>query len=178
MQPFGAVEKIKESYQRYVETSFPLVNDALREEFRRLIRDEHLLWQEPYVSLSRPFLSGGTLEDLEKKHIVGPELLGGTDGMDAPHLKFSRLYEHQRLSIERLSTFRDEPHNTIIATGTGSGKTKSFLIPIIDHCLRHRHEKGIQAVIVYPMNALANDQLSRLQKVLAWHWCYFWSLYR
>ncbi len=166
MQPFGAVEKIKESYQRYVETSFPLIDTALREEFRRLIRDEHLLWQEPYVSLSRPFLSGGTLGDLVSEHVVGPELLEGVDGMHAPDLKFPRLYKHQRLAVERLTTFHKDPRNTLIATGTGSGKTESFLIPIIDHCLRHRDEKGIQAVIVYPMNALANDQLSRLQKVL------------
>ena len=166
MQPFGAVEKIKESYQRYVETSFPLKDAALLKEFRRLIKDEHLLWQEPYISLSRPFQSGGTLADLVSEDIVGSELLDGADDMNAPDLKFSRLYEHQRLAIERLTTFQEKARNTIIATGTGSGKTESFLIPIIDHCLRHRDEKGIQAVIVYPMNALANDQLSRLRKVL------------
>ncbi len=64
MQPFGAVEKIKESYQRYVETSFPLLDEGLRSEFRRLINQEHLLWQEPFVSLSRPLQAGEPLYGL------------------------------------------------------------------------------------------------------------------
>ncbi len=52
MQPFGAVEKIKESYQRFVETSLPMqMKKTLTKKFQRLIRDEHLLWQEQYASL-------------------------------------------------------------------------------------------------------------------------------
>lgn len=53
-----------------------------------------------------------------------------------------------------------------MATGTGSGKTEAFLLPIIDYCLRHRDKAGIKAVIIYPMNALINDQLKRLRDLL------------
>ncbi len=45
--------------------------------------------------------------------------------------------------------------STIFATGTGSGKTECFLWPILDHCRRHAAEQGVQAILVYPMNALA-----------------------
>ena len=53
-----------ESYQRFVETSFPIKDPILQDEFQRLIRDKHLLWQEPYISLSRPYRPGGTLQQL------------------------------------------------------------------------------------------------------------------
>ena len=53
-----------------------------------------------------------------------------------------------------------------IAGGTGSGKTECFLYPILEYCYRHRGENGIKALIIYPMNALANDQIDRLRKLL------------
>jgi ATP-dependent helicase YprA (DUF1998 family) len=177
MQPFGAVEKIKESYQRFVETSFPIKDPLLQHEFQRLIRDEHLLWQEPYVSLSRPYRPGGTLQDLVTDHYLSTKITTvpffrapeETEASRSAHVAGSahaRLYHHQREAVRRLSTSPGrEPHNTIIATGTGSGKTEAFLIPIINHCLLHP-EPGIQAVLVYPMNALANDQLRRLRRLL------------
>ena len=162
MQPFGAVEKIKENYQRFVETSFPIKDEKLRDDFQQLIRKEHLLWQEPYISLSRPYFPGGTLRQLVDEGYLG-EKITTVPFFHAPKLSSPRLYHHQNEAIKRLSTYREHtPQNTIIATGTGSGKTEAFLIPIIDHCLRHP-EPGIQAIIVYPMNALANDQLNRLR---------------
>lgn len=165
MQPFGAVEKIKENYQRFIETSFPIKDPLLQQEFQRLIQEEHLLWQEPYVSLSRPYRSGKTLKHLVDEGSLGKQITT-VPFFHAPNPANAGLYEHQRKAIQRLSTFAaHQPQNTIIATGTGSGKTEAFLIPIIDHCLRTR-EPGIQAIIVYPMNALANDQLTRLRGLL------------
>lgn len=73
-----------------------------------------------------------------------------------------RLYRHQEKAIE--SILAGVP--TVISTGTGSGKTESFLIPIIDHCVKNR-SRGTKAVLLYPMNALANDQLSRLKDLTA-----------
>ena len=73
-----------------------------------------------------------------------------------------QLYHHQEYAARRIL----EGRPTIIASGTGSGKTESFLIPIIDYCLRHRDEEGVKALLVYPMNALANDQLQRLRRYL------------
>lgn len=69
------------------------------------------------------------------------------------------LYRHQEEAIS--SIMAGSP--TVIATGTGSGKTESFLLPILNHCLQ-TNEKGIKAILLYPMNALANDQVERLSR--------------
>ena len=55
----------------------------------------------------------------------------------------------------------------MVATGTGSGKTEAFLMPIIDHCLRVAAPDTLKAILVYPMNALANDQRDGIRKLLA-----------
>jgi len=72
------------------------------------------------------------------------------------------LYVHQEEAI--LSIL--EGKTTIVSTGTGSGKTEAFLVPILDHCLKHRSQ-GVKAIIIYPMNALANDQVRRLKSATA-----------
>ncbi|PPJ30640.1 DEAD/DEAH box helicase [Nocardia nova] len=78
-------------------------------------------------------------------------------------------YGHQAKAFERLSTkFQARPQPTLVTTGTGSGKTESFLIPILDHVLRAKKAgvAGMKALIIYPMNALANDQEQRLARLI------------
>lgn len=85
------------------------------------------------------------------------------------YLPTFRPYAHQVESFHRLSTLGDRsPQSTLVTTGTGSGKTECFLYPILDHCYRHRGERGIKAILLYPMNALANDQARRIARIL-WH---------
>ena len=74
---------------------------------------------------------------------------------------FTPSVYHQIASIERLQRGR----NLIVASGTGSGKTECFLLPVLDDALRNPGP-GVRAVIVYPLNALANDQLHRLRVML------------
>jgi ATP-dependent helicase YprA (DUF1998 family) len=71
-------------------------------------------------------------------------------------------------SVQRLSTQGGEAQPTLITTGTGSGKTESFLTPILDDCRRQRRQgkAGIKAILLYPMNALATDQALRLNELL------------
>lgn len=78
-------------------------------------------------------------------------------------LGFSPYY-HQYLAFQRLTGAA--PLSSIIATGTGSGKTECFMLPILDYCLTERRQ-GIKAIIVYPMNALATDQAKRFAEETA-----------
>src|SRR5699024_5895272 len=77
------------------------------------------------------------------------------------------LYLHQQLALETALAGK----NMVVSTGTGSGKTESFLIPILAHLLQEKEEhtlcSGVRALLIYPMNALANDQIERLRELLA-----------
>lgn len=81
-------------------------------------------------------------------------------------------YAHQEAAWRRLASNR-EATNTLVATGTGSGKTECFLYPLLDHCSRVREQAegedagGIKALVIYPMNALASDQARRFAEVIA-----------
>jgi ATP-dependent helicase YprA (DUF1998 family)/very-short-patch-repair endonuclease len=160
MQPFAAAEGVRTDYRHYIETSFLVRNPELKARIGQLIETEKLLWQEAFVSLARPFRSGGSLSDLVAAGILSPQVTQA-------HWGFETIFAHQAAATRRLRGAAGQGRNTVVATGTGSGKTEAFLLPIVDDCLRHRDERGVRAVIVYPMNALANDQLERLRRLLA-----------
>ena len=71
-------------------------------------------------------------------------------------------YEHQVKSFDRVCNFK----STLVATGTGSGKTECFTLPILAHCAKFTGEFGIRAILIYPMNALATDQAKRLAETI------------
>ena len=73
-----------------------------------------------------------------------------------------RLHKHQEEAIR----VARGGHNYVLTTGTGSGKSLSYIIPIVDHVVRSGTGRGVQAIIVYPMNALANSQAGELTKFL------------
>ena len=157
LQPFSVADATLQWFRRYVRASFPLRDPELDKQ-RELLIDAGLLWAEPYVALARPGNPGPKLADLSG--LLAPATLAVPWG-------FERLYQHQRQAIDRLASQPGhDPRNTLVLSGTGSGKTEAFLIPVVDACLRDP-SPGIKAVVVYPMNALANDQLKRLRQLLA-----------
>ncbi len=164
LNPVVFTEKVLQSFLRYQLRAYPFADPHLHGQMRELLsldeaRESPLL-KGPFVSLSRPFSSGAAVADL------------ATEGLLHPHLEqripsdISQLYRHQEKAIRAIVGGR----STLVSTGTGSGKTECFLYPIVSRCLHLRDEgaaAGISAVIVYPMNALAEDQLMRLRSLLA-----------
>ena len=121
------------------------------------IDDGSLLWRDPYIQLARRFKTGLSFENFVEDGLIHPDtpkcftVEGGNRQADP-----IRPYKHQSEAVRAVQS----GNNTIVATGTGSGKSFAFGIPIVSECLRLRDEgvKGIKAVIIYPMNALANSQ--------------------
>jgi hypothetical protein len=168
MQPIDIVARVKSTYRGYIKTAFPVLDDTLRAQLYRLLETGNLLWRGPYLSLQRPYrMAERTLGEQQTTLKLHTELLdsgGFTDEKGEQHTPFGkwRLYTHQQTALEQILIGQ----NTIISSGTGSGKTEAFFLPILNHCLQNRGP-GIKALILYPMNALANDQYERFAKYLA-----------
>lgn len=156
MQPFQLSDEIERRYADYIRTTFPFADPELARRFKDKIEQEKLLGSGPIVALQRPFLAGATSSELAESHDLHPKVAAIFPGW--------RFHAHQVNALRRLSE-RGGRRSTLISTGTGSGKTESFLLPILDYCARHPGP-GVRAVLVYPMNALANDQLERLRGYL------------
>lgn len=156
LNPFQLGEEVVEQFQRYLLTYFPIADRRLQEQGPA---GERMLVRGPYIQLNQPFEEGPLLEDFVQQHGLHPAI----PGIFRP---IEQLHKHQELAARAIEIGK----HTVIATATGSGKTEAFLLPIIDHCLRLRDDvapPGVVAVLVYPMNALVNDQLERLRTMLA-----------
>jgi len=145
---------ILEEYQRAVR-SMVAASGCSEDMLQTILKDLYAA-DEIYLSLNRPYEhASGTFADFCTKHQLHDDLR-----KMFPDFRVRNLYIHQVRAIESIL----EGRTTIISTGTGSGKTESFLIPVLDYCLKHQRTPGIKAVILYPINALAGDQLRRIKK--------------
>ena len=162
LNPITFTEHVVGDFLRYQLTTYPFADGNLHAQMRHLLNLEETrnspLFKGPYVSLSRAFAQGAEVQELIRQGILHSHLANLTS--------YKSVYGHQQKAFEAVHAGK----TTLIATGTGSGKTECFLYPIISHCLRLRDEgavEGVAAVLVYPMNALAEDQLGRLRVLLA-----------
>jgi len=165
LPPLQTTSVIRDSYLRYLKTIYPFQERDLRDQFWRALETPGLLVKGPLLEASPPFETGCSIEGL----IQAGVLHSGFRALCSDAFPLQRpLYLHQEQGIEKAVR---GGRNVIVATGTGSGKTETFLISIFDHLLREREtgtleQPGVRALLLYPMNALANDQLKRLRRVL------------
>ena len=164
LNPVAYTENVVRSFLRYQLTAYPFADPRLYAQMRELLSLDETrrspLLKGPYVSLSRPFREGAALETLVAEGLLHPHL------RERIPKEITRLYSHQEHAVRAIT----EGRTTLVSTGTGSGKTECFLYPIVSRCFALRDEDappGISAVIAYPMNALAEDQLNRLRGLLA-----------
>lgn len=163
--PIIASQEIKDSYIDYITTTFHMADPDYAKEFRRELTKEGMVAKGPFLDIGGSFETGRTLHNLMEEGRISPlfENLEPIAEKDK-ELKLDRpLYLHQETALLKASS----GENLVVTTGTGSGKTESFLLPIINHLL---HEKasgtlnpGVRAIVIYPMNALANDQMKRMR---------------
>ena len=162
LNPITYTEQVVGDFLRYQLSTYAFADPGLYQQMRGLLNLEQTrntpLMKGPYISLSRTFQQGVTLDQLVKEGVLHPHIRQLSP--------YPSAYLHQEEAFRAIYAGRP----TLVATGTGSGKTESFLFPIISRCLQLRDEEapaGITAVIVYPMNALAEDQLQRMRVLLA-----------
>lgn len=160
----STAHEITTSYRRYLRSLLAVRDPALSKALQDTIDRTPLLDKGPYLEATPPYRPGASAEQLLTEGLLSP----GFHRLDSPALPLSRpLYRHQEQALRKIRAGR----NVVVATGTGSGKTESFLLPILDDLMREADVgtlgPGVRALLLYPMNALANDQLKRLRQLLA-----------
>lgn len=162
MNRFSVVESVRHligQYRSFIRSSYRLADPKLREQFEAHVDGAEVLVKGPYVTLSRDFVAGMPLADVLASGCGHAQLARF-------HWPFgsAALFAHQESSLRAVEAGR----NIIVKTGTGSGKTESFLLPVLSGVLRLKAQgvQGPKAILLYPMNALANDQLTRLRDLV------------
>ncbi|WP_207454657.1 DEAD/DEAH box helicase [Herbiconiux sp. SYSU D00978] len=165
IDPLKVSERVSDAYRRYLGSLIAPKDAGLASGLTRAI-DEAVgegIVKGPYLEATPAYLPGASARTLIEEGVLGQrfERFSGAMPLDRP------LYWHQEQAIRKVRAGR----NVVVATGTGSGKTESFLLPILDALQREAMANtlgpGVRALLLYPMNALANDQLKRLRMLLA-----------
>lgn len=163
MDVFGLRNNLIRDYEEYIKSFFVIRDDRIRAEVNRHLADGEL-WPDPLIQLNPSFERGHTIEELVADGVLHEECrgifrVGKTETGGGTML---RLHRHQEEAIRMAAG----GHNYVLTTGTGSGKSLAYMVPIVDHVLRSGSGKGLRAIVIYPMNALANSQKGELEKFL------------
>lgn len=159
--PVTASKRITEKYYRYLKTSFHM-GEPYKTEYERLIDNGESFASGPYLDVTDAFQKGKSISGLIDEGILPRSFSKVRMNLSRP------LYRHQENAVRKVAA---DGKNLVVSTGTGSGKTESFLIPILRELIMEDEagtlSPGVRALLIYPMNALANDQTERLRELLA-----------
>jgi ATP-dependent helicase YprA (DUF1998 family)/ribosomal protein L37AE/L43A len=159
--PVSALETIAGAYRTFVSSFQKFKNPVIKEWIDDRIEEGTLLYKGPYIDLARRYADGDSLDTLIRENII--HLNTRSYFAQDPSDRSSHpvvLYQHQSDAIRSIQAGL----NTVITSGTGSGKSFCFAIPVVSTCLEMQDQgiAGIKAILVYPMNALANSQYDDL----------------
>jgi ATP-dependent helicase YprA (DUF1998 family)/serine/threonine protein kinase len=167
---FDVHQRLIGEYRDYNKGAAVIRDDRIAKFFEADL-DAKSQWPDPWLSLNPFFADGGSVTDLVTDGLLLPECASifqtsKSETATTCDGKPIRFYRHQREAIEAAG----RKASYVLTTGTGSGKSLSYIVPIVDRVLRARQagdrQARIRAIIVYPMNALANSQLLELEKYL------------
>lgn len=159
-RPAESSKRIVDFYRNYLLTTFRTNKDYYNAQLAHELAEDGVISSGPYISMSDNYAKDRSINDLVAEGLVTPELAQ----LSALH-PARQLYKHQVEAICKAN----EGKNLIITTGTGSGKTECFLIPVINQLLEEKAAgtlgPGVRTLLIYPMNALVNDQIRRLREI-------------
>ncbi|WP_370034718.1 DEAD/DEAH box helicase [Qipengyuania mesophila] len=164
------IKQLHGSLQDYIEATYHISAPSLIEQRKELLAQDGVIFRIPYLESTPKYVAGSSFDTMAGLPPAALELFQSLSepSKDLPRLIYDPPYRHQAESLQH-NLVSDE--NLVIMTGTGSGKTESFLLPILGKLAREAHAKptgfaeqpAMRALILYPMNALVNDQLGRLR---------------
>lgn len=164
------IEQLHGALKDYIEATYHIGSPALIAQRRKLLETPGVIHQVPYIESTPRYQSGEKFADiagLPKGALSAYQLLSKASS-GIPSVLYDPPYLHQSDAVRATLV---EGRNLVIMTGTGSGKTESFLLPILGKFAREASENpkvfsgqpAMRALVLYPMNALVNDQLGRMR---------------
>ncbi|MDD5035040.1 MAG: DEAD/DEAH box helicase [Methylococcaceae bacterium] len=165
MNVFNFRNTLVEEYRTFSRSFVRIQASDIRDEVERQYA-EGRYWPEPLIQINPNYQRKGTVQQLAAEgllHKACGEIfqIGKPEGQALP----LQLYAHQ---LQALAKGKNR-QSYVVTTGTGSGKSLSFFIPVIDGILKAKEQDKTprtRAIVIYPMNALANSQLEELDKFL------------
>ncbi len=163
------ISELQEELCNYIEATYHISHPFLIKERKKLLQKPGVIFQTPYLESTPRYKLGHKFEDLKlDDSILQAFNTVLKETSDHKKLIYNPPYSHQADAIEKTLI---EGRDVVITTGTGSGKTECFLLPILGKLARESflkkkgfgEESAVRALILYPMNALVNDQLARLR---------------
>ena len=169
--PIKIYNDIRNAYYKYIGSGLPFFREEYNQERNKLIREPGTISQPPIIEIVPKYHEKATLKEFCVAEGVSCELNDFVNcGLFSQGGTFERkMYSHQ---YEALKTAHLDRKNIVVTTGTGSGKTECFLLPVIADLIKEsKHWKNdrphaMRAMILYPLNALAEDQMIRLRKAV------------
>src|ERR1700739_1584782 len=166
------IGQLHSSLREYIEATYHISAPALIEQRKELLDRPGVIHQIPYIESTPRYQSGETfsaIKGLPPAALRAYSALSTPSG-ELPALLYDPPYKHQSEAIRHCLV---DGKNLLVMTGTGSGKTESFLLPILGKLAHEAHtnplafhdQLAVRALILYPMNALVNDQLGRLRSL-------------
>jgi ATP-dependent helicase YprA (DUF1998 family) len=158
------IRGLQDALVEYIEATYHISDRAIIAKRQRLLEQPQNIWQLPFLESTPRYKAGPRFEELGLEDSVA-DLLGALSAVE-PRRLFNPPYQHQADALELSHRQRK---NLVVTTGTGSGKTETFLMPVIARLAAEAQHSasfalpGVRALILYPMNALVNDQLGRLR---------------
>ena len=157
---FALRDSVVDEYRRFA-TSFTTIHaQDIREQVAAIYAEDRY-WPEPLIQINPSYKRTTDVSTQVANGVLHP---GCGDIFSADGQPLS-LYKHQEQAVALAA----EGESFVVTTGTGSGKSLCFFIPIVSHVLAARRanaQRRTQAVVVYPMNALANSQMEELSKFI------------
>lgn len=163
MDVFELRDRLVREYSDFIRSFIRISDQRIRDTVEGEL-DSGALWPDPLIQLNPAFEAGASVSKLVEEGILHPECKGIfriLKDEESPGQEL-RFHAHQEEAI-RAARAGD---NYVLTTGTGSGKSLAYIVPIVDHVLRTGSGHGIRGLVVYPMNALANSQKGELEKFL------------
>ena len=163
MNPRETTDKIRGDYQDYIASILGVKDQEITVLAHKAVKETEFV-KGPYLETTLPFVEGKSLKELAEAGLLSREF--SKMGVDV-HYDDWKLRIHQEQALRHII---EDKRNMVVSTGTGSGKTECYLYPIFNSLMREKEagtlDAGVRALLIFPMNALANDQQKKLRKLL------------